>query len=198
MTALQRRLIGGSGLTLLLSVCLGASTVLPVDFARLSQLAHHVVSGRITQITPSQDAETGYLYSTVRVLVSHSSPSEWVGREYSFRMIGGDLNGQSMHIADFPRLTVDDEVVLFLNDQPSSVFGPTVGLWQGVFYVDSDLAGNKTVTDHLRRPILGVRDKQLLRGVPGSAAKSAFASSAPLGLGIDEFFAQIESQRGAR
>ena len=134
MTAIKHSLLALVA-ALLVALPLSASSVVPVDFARLSQLAHRVIGGRITEVTPSRDATNGYIYSNVKVLVSHSNPSEWVGREYTFRMIGGELDGKSLHIADLPRMTVDDTVVLFLNDQPSSVFGPTVGLWQGVFFV---------------------------------------------------------------
>ena len=200
MTAIRHSLILVPGVALLLTVPLGASSVVPVDFARLSQLADHVVGGRITEVTASRDADTGYIYSNVKVLVSHSSPGEWVGQEYSFRMIGGELDGKSLYIADFPSLTVDDSVVLFLNDQPASVFGPTVGLWQGVFFIESDAAGRETVSDHLRRPILGVREKQLLRGVRPTGEKSALTGedSAPPALGIDEFFQQVQAHRGVR
>ena len=121
-----------------------------------------------------------------------------MGREYTFRMIGGKLDGKSLHIADFPRMTVDDTVVLFLNDQPSSVFGPTVGLWQGVFFVESDGAGSETVTDHQHQPILGVRNKQLLRGVRRTGEKTALAGEdgSPQAMGIDEFFEQVQTHRG--
>ena len=197
MTAIKHSLLALVA-ALLVALPLSASSVVPVDFARLSQLAHRVIGGRITEVTPSRDATNGYIYSNVKVLVSHSNPSEWVGREYTFRMIGGELDGKSLHIADLPRMTVDDSVVLFLNDQPSSVFGPTVGLWQGVFFVESDGAGSETVTDHQHQPILGVRNKQLLRGVRRTGEKTALAGEdgSPQAMGIDEFFEQVQTHRG--
>ncbi len=73
-------------LFLLLAGTLAASTVLPVNFARLSRSAHHVVAGRVTSITADKDPATGYIFSKVTLAVSEAVPSSLVGREYSFRM----------------------------------------------------------------------------------------------------------------
>ena len=162
------RAIRRSSLFLLLAGALAASTVLPVNFARLSRSAHHVVAGRVTSITADKDPATGYIFSKVTLSVSEAVPSFLVGREYSFRMIGGELDGKRLYIAGFPRFQQGEKVVLFLNSQTSSVFGPTIGLWQGVFFVEEDAStGAEAVTDYQRRPIIGVRDRQLLCGRPG-------------------------------
>ena len=169
------RAIRSLSLFLLLAVTLAASTVLRVNFARLSQSADRVVAGRVTSITADKDPATGYIFSNVTLSVSEAVPSTLVGREYSFRMIGGELDGKRLYIADFPRFQVDEKVVLFLNSQTGGVFGPTIGLWQGVFFVDKDPStGAETVMDHKRRPIIGVRDQQLLRG----AAREKVSSTA--------------------
>ncbi len=191
-------------LFLLLAGTLAASTVLPVNFARLSRSAHHVVAGRVTSITADKDPATGYIFSKVTLSVSEAVPSSLVGREYSFRMIGGELDGKRLYIAGFPRFQTGEKVVLFLNSQTSSVFGPTIGLWQGVFFVEKDAStGAETVTDYKRRPIIGVRDRQLLRGAPrekvsstdltigGGAASGSPANS----LRTSEFFEQIRVHR---
>ena len=47
------------GAALLAALSLGASSVIPVDFARLSQLAHRVIGGRITEVTASRDGNDG-------------------------------------------------------------------------------------------------------------------------------------------
>ena len=101
--------------------------------------------------------------------VSEAVPASLAGREYSFRMIGGELEGKRLYIAGFPRFQEGEKVVLFLNSQTSSVFGPTIGLWQGVFFVEKDAStGAETPTDYKRRPIIGVRDRQLAaRGANG-------------------------------
>jgi len=193
-------------LFLLLAGTLAASTVLRVNFAHLSQSAHHVVAGRVTSITADKDPATGYIFSKVTLSVSDAVPSSLVGREYSFRMIGGEMDGKRLYIADFPRFQVDEKVVLFLNSQTANVFGPTIGLWQGVFFVDQDPAtGAETVTDHKRRPIIGVRDQQLLRGAAREKVSStdltigggATSSSPANALRTNEFFDQIRVHRAS-
>ena len=162
---------------------LTASTVLPVDFAQLSEMAHHVVAGEIVEITPSRDEKTGHIFSDVTILVSHSSPGSLAGHRYTFRMIGGEIDGKRLVIADFPQFKLNEKVVLFLHDTTSTVFGPTIGLWQGVFFVNEDAA----VSDHLYRPVVGVKKDQILRG-----AKSAGSVA---GMSLDDFFAEVESHR---
>ncbi|MYA79330.1 MAG: hypothetical protein F4X39_02220 [Acidobacteriia bacterium] len=164
---------------------LAASIVLPVDFARLCQTAHHVLAGQIIEISPLRDEQTGHIYSDVAILVSHSSPDSLAGHRYTFRMIGGEMDGKRLSIVDFPQLQLNDRVVLFLNDKTSTVFGPTIGLWQGVFFVDN--SENATVVDHLRHPVVGVRQKQLLR-----SAKSAGTVG---GISLDDFFDEIKAHR---
>jgi hypothetical protein len=180
------------------TMVVSASTVLSVDFEQLSRTAHHVVAGEVTQITPSRDEETGYIYSQVTILVSHASPAELVGRSYSFRMIGGEMEGKSVYIADFPRFQVEDTIAFFLTSNPSTVFGPTVGLWQGLFFVDKDASGSETVTDHLRRPIVGVREQELIRAARKTGSSSDDRSgegSDSQGMNLDDFFRQVESFR---
>ena len=198
------RTIQRLSLFLLLAGTLAASTVLRVNFARLSQSAHHVVEGRVTGIVADKDPATGYIFSKVTLSVSQAVPSALAGREYSFRMIGGELDGKRLYIADFPRFQVGEKVVLFLNSQTASVFGPTIGLWQGVFFVEKDPStGVETVTDYQRRPIIGVRDQQLLRGAVREKVSSAALTitggspsvSPASSLRTSEFFDQIRVHR---
>jgi len=172
---------------------LAASTVVAMDFADISQRARHVIGGRITSVVSEQDAASGYIYSTVTVAVSEAVPAEYAGREYKFRMIGGQVGDNTVTISDFPQLQTDQGVVLFLQDETGTVFGPTVGLWQGVFFVERDASsGKESITDHQGRRVLGVRNRQLIRGF-GSAS----AESAPQGVGVKEFFDQVRAHRGA-
>lgn len=194
------KILARTGLALLLSLPLAASSVIPVNFDFLSRGAHHVIGGRITEITAAKDPANGYIYSTVTLEVSQAVPQQFAGRQYTFRMIGGEMDGRTQYIADFPRFQVNDRVILFLNDQTSSVFGPTVGLWQGVFFVEEDPAGGReVVTDHLRRPIIGVRDQQLMRGfkrTTGDPSRALAGEGSTLGLRMNQFFEQVRTYRG--
>ena len=81
---------------------------------------------------------------------------------------------------------------------------PKPAAWQGVFFVEEDAStGAETVTDYKRRPIIGVRDRQLLRGAPREKVSSAdlsiggeAASGSPANtLRTSEFFEQIRVHR---
>jgi hypothetical protein len=173
-------------LVALLTLPMAASTVQSVSFDQLSKTAHHIVAGRIVNIAASRNEETGHIYSDISVLVSHSSPGSLAGHRYTFRMIGGEIDGKQLYIADFPQLKLNEKVVLFLNDTTSTVFGPTIGLWQGVFFVgDSDRAA---VTDHLRRPIVSVKQGEVLPG----------AKSTDTAMSLDDFFTEVEAHRAVQ
>lgn len=175
-------------LAVILSLPLAASTVLRVSFDQMSKQAHHIVAGRIVEVVATRNEQTGHIYSDISVLVSHSSPGSLAGQRYTFRTIGGELEGKRLHIADFPQFRLNEKVVLFLNDKTSTVFGPTVGLWQGVFFVGDDQRA--TVSDHLRRPVVSVKEGELLPG-----AKSADAAG---GMSLDDFFAEVEAHRAGQ
>ncbi len=183
---------------LVLTLALSASTVVRLDVGQLSQLATNIVGGQITNITPEKDSDNGYIYSNVTMQVSHAIPSTLAGHNYQFRMVGGELNGKRLHIAGLPQFRVGQDVVLFLNSQPEGVFGPTVGLWQGVFFVERDAAtGMQTVSDHQRRPILGVGDQRFVVGLPrtGEHRTAVASGSSSSGLAIDQFFDRIRTLR---
>ena len=185
-------------LILFATLTLSASTVVRVDVGQLSQMAISIVGGRVINITPDKNPDNGYIYSDVTLQVSHAIPSHLAGRKYQFRMVGGELNGKRSHIAGMPRFEVGQDVVLFLNSRTAGVFGPTVGLWQGVFFVERDTAtGTRTVTDHQRRPILDVKDYRFIVGLPKTGKQQATlaAGSSPSGLPIDQFFNRIRTLR---
>lgn len=187
-------------LLLMLVVPLSASSVLPLNFTQLSQGANHIVGGRVIDITSSRDPDTGYIYSRVTVSVADAVPSQLIGRQYSFRMIGGAFEGKRLHIADYPTFEVDQTVVLFLNRQTSTVFGPTLGLYQGVFFVEKDAtSAREAVTDHKGLPIVGVRDQTLVRGsrvITGEKTSTAILSGpGQTALRMSAFFDAIRARR---
>ncbi len=204
MTLLAKKTRFGSCLRL--AVCLigmalplAASSVVSFDFAELSQRAQSVIGGRITKVVSETDPASGYIYSTVTVAVTDAVPAQHAGREYSFRMLGGEADGQSLYISDLPQLKAAESVVLFLQSNTSTVFGPTVGLWQGVFFVEDGPNGKQAVTDSQRRPVLGISDRQLVRGFSRESrgnVQGLAAEGAPEGLGLTEFFNQVRAHRG--
>lgn len=137
---------------------LEASTALRVDFDQLSRQADRVVAGEVVSIA-GETGEDGLIYSTVTIQVERALPAGLEGSSYVFRMVGGEVGSRRLSISGFPRFEAGDRIVLFLNGETSTVFGPTVGLWQGVFYVEDG-----AVLDNERRAVTEVRGDRLLRG----------------------------------
>ena len=125
-------------------------------------------------------------------------PATLVGRPYTFNMIGGSMNGKRLHIAGFPQLERDQRVILFLNNQTKNVFGPTTGLWQGVFFVKPDGAsGAEMITDHKGYPIVSIEDHRLIRGAPPALESKDFVVSGPqpARLAVTDFFDTVRANR---
>ena len=142
---------------------LDASSVIEVSFDQLSRASNTVISGEVVSIVADRDPN-GYIYSTVTIRVSEAVPQELIGTDYAFRMVGGELDDESTYIQGMPRFSVGDGLVLFLTETPESLLGPTVGLWQGVFHVEtSSTDGSKTISDYERQLVVGVRESSLMR-----------------------------------
>jgi hypothetical protein len=177
-----------------------ASTVLAVDFQQLSRMARHVVSGTVTGVKAEEDPN-GYIYSNVTIQVRRAAPAHLQGREYTFRMLGGETSSKRLLIQGMPRFQVGDKVALFLNNKPAEVFGPTVGLWQGVFYVETDpTTGQEVMLNADGQPILSVRENRLVRGQPlpkgGLRARVLAGGDGPAPLSADRFFDEVRVRRG--
>jgi hypothetical protein len=107
---------------------------------------------------------------------------------FSFEMVGGTADGIRQWIAGFPPLEVGDRVVLFLAKETGSPLGPTVGLWQGVFFVGAD----DTVLNHTKRPLREVQPEQLI-GADNLLSPAQSASERRLRL--ETFLNQVRSWR---
>ena len=106
-------------------------------------------------------------------MLFRSLPGAGPAGSLSFEMVGGTLDGVRQWIAGFPSLEVGDRVVLFLAEDTTTPLGPTVGLWQGVFFVSTDPgSGAEILTNHARRPIADIRGDELVFG-DGNAGQAA-------------------------
>jgi hypothetical protein len=185
---------------LLCGVPLAASSVREIGFDTLSRTAKRVISGEIVRVVSEVDTN-GYIYSNVTMLVRNAAPRSLEGRPYTFRTIGGEANGQRLFIQGMPKFEVGQQVALFLHDSPSTALGPTVGLWQGVFFVEKDVeTGRQLVLDSGRRPVIGLDGAQLLRGqkAPVASASPTFTlPEGPKAMAVDSFFEKVRAYRGA-
>jgi hypothetical protein len=175
-------------------VCqLQASTVVPASLKELSERAQQVAIGRIERITSYKDPSTGIIRSRIEMTPTHSltgSPAP----SLTFEMAGGVFEGVGQWIAGFPMLHTGDHVVLFLAGDTTTPFGPTVGLWQGVFFVETDRAtGAQTLANHKRQPIAEIRGENLVLS-QRAATGLALQPSAPK-LTLDSFLDQVRVWR---
>lgn len=155
---------------LLSAASLAASTVVPLSFKDLSTRAHRVVTGRIDRLTSYQHV-SGRIHSRVEI----SGPTA-----LSFEMVGGTVGDLSQWIAGFPALREGDRVALFLNEDTASPLGPTVGLWQGVFFLDSGV-----VLNHRRQALQEIRGDELILAAPASRRR----------LTLDAFLSRVAALR---
>jgi len=165
---------------------LQASTVLPMNLRELAGQAARVAVGRIDRIESFRDAASGHIHSRVEVAETRSLTGAPLGR-LTFEMTGGRVGDLQQWIAGMPQLAEGDEVVLFLAGSTQTPLGPTVGLWQGIFFVE-----NERITDHRRRPIAAIRGDEIVRAPeprPGAVAQGAPS------LSLDQFLAQVRAFR---
>ncbi len=171
---------------LLTAGVLSASTVTPLSLKEISTRAHRVTIGKIERITSYKDNASGRIVSHVEVAESHAlSGAPSAG--FAFDMVGGTAGGIRQWIAGFPSFQVGDRVVLFLAEDTATPLGPTVGLWQGVFFLDGD-----TVTNHARRPVADIRGEDL---VLAETARDAVAQSSASRLSVDSFLDHVRTWR---
>ena len=185
--------------SLLLVGSLQATTVVKLDFGQLSRLAANVVAGKIVSVAADGDPDTGYIYSNVEIALSKSSTSGFLSKTFSFRMVGGEVGGKRLYIAGMPRFEAGQEVVLFLAGQTATALTPTVGLWQGIFYVERDATtGSTAIVDYQHRPVKAVRDGRLVRGANEKTATGTVALDRALSEGaltVDQFFGEVQKYR---
>lgn len=184
--------------SILLVGSLQATTVVKLDFEQLSRMATNVVAGKIVNITPEVDPDTGFIFSNVEIALTKSAASNFLPGRFTFRMVGGETDTKRLYIAGMPQFHQGEEVVLFLSKQTRAAITPTVGLWQGIFYVERDSAtGGSSIVDHQHRPVKAVRDGRLVRGISDDAKATSRSLSETTSdtLSVDQFFQEVRRYR---
>jgi len=129
-----------SALTLCLPA-LHATTVIPPTFDQLVTEADTIFEGTVTGIR-SEWAGQG----TERHIVSYvtfkieDTMKGTLGAEYTIRMFGGTVDGQTVEVTDAPRFKVGDRDILFVTHNGTQ-FIPLVGIMHGRFHVQRDENG---------------------------------------------------------
>lgn len=186
----------GISLVILLSALvseLPASTVAVTSLKELSERAQQVAIGRIDRITSYKDPSTGIIRSRIEMTPTQSLTGA-PAASFSFEMAGGVYEGVGQWIAGFPMLRAGDHVVLFLAGDTTTPFGPTVGMWQGVFFVETDAAtGTQTLANHKRQPIAEIRGENLVLAQRAAAGLALQPNAQRLTL--ETFLTQVRTWR---
>jgi len=153
-----------------------AGTIIALDLKALTQRAEVIVLGRCLESSVRWNAERTRIYTDWTVAVDQAIKGAPVGKVI-VRQLGGELEGKGMIVAGVNRLTLGEEVVLFLGPAEDSA-RRIVGLSQGRFTVQTDPQTGR---------------KQVRTGsVPsGALASQSSASAAPIPL--DQFLAQVRA-----
>ncbi|HWR83091.1 MAG TPA: hypothetical protein VN285_07300 [Candidatus Deferrimicrobium sp.] len=122
------------------------ATVEKMTLPQLSQSAQAIVIGTITDVSYFQASDRNQIYTRVTMDVRESLKGSQSGT-ISFTQLGGVIGDRRVSVSGFPVFVVDQELLLFLNDDPSGTIS-TVGLGQGKFNVLVDQAtGEKKVVN---------------------------------------------------
>jgi len=120
---------------------LRATTVIPPTFDQLVTEADTIFEGTVTGIRSEwtgQGADRHIVtYVTFKI---EDAIKGTLGAEYTIRMLGGTVDGQTMEVTDAPRFKVDDRDILFVTHNGSQ-FIPLVGIMHGRFHVKPDETG---------------------------------------------------------
>jgi len=169
-------------LVVLLAAMAQATTVAQMSFKELSTQARRVAVGKIEKITAFQDP-MGRVFSRVEITPLRSVDGEAPRGPINFEMFGGTIGDLRQSVAGFPVLKEGDRVALFLAADTTSLGGPTVGAFQGVFFIDAD----NTVRNYQRQPLTELRGDQVIVGETGGARRRVT---------LDEFVSRISALRG--
>jgi len=123
----------------------GAS-VEKLTLSQLAMSAKSIVVGKITNVSYFDAADRSTIYTRITMDVSESLKGTQSGT-INFTQLGGVVGDRRVTVSGFPQFVVGQELVLFLNDDPSGTIA-TVGLGQGKFNVLTDQStGEKKVVN---------------------------------------------------
>jgi hypothetical protein len=118
-----------------------ATTVIPPTFDRLVTDAEMIFEGTVTGLRSEWTGQGNERHIVTYVSFKIEDPIKGaVGAEYTIRMMGGTVDGQTMEVTDAPRFKVGDRDILFV-EHNGTQFIPLVGIMHGRFHVQADDKG---------------------------------------------------------
>jgi len=130
-----------------------ATTVIPPTFDELVDQADLIFQGEVTNVKSEWVGEGAqrHIMSYVSFKVSDAVKGD-TGQNYTIRMLGGTVDGESMGVSDAPIFQVGDQEILFVQNNGSQ-FIPLVGIMHGRFHIRKNEAGQEVVTDPNDQPV---------------------------------------------
>src|SRR6476661_2283683 len=126
-----------------LALCLPlqATTVIPPTFDELVTEADTIFEGTVTGMRSEWTGQGSerHIVSYVTFKIEDSIKGT-LGTEYTIRMFGGTVDGQTMEVTDAPRFKTGDRDILFVTHNGTQ-FIPLVGIMHGRFHVQPDESG---------------------------------------------------------
>lgn len=134
-----------------------ATTVIPPTFDELVTNAEMIFEGTVTTMRSEwtgQGADRHIVtYVSFKIEDAIKGP---LGAEYTIRMFGGTVDGQTMEVTDAPRFKVGDRDILFV-EHNGTQFIPLVGIMHGRFHVLPDETGvNEKIAKDNGAPLANV------------------------------------------
>jgi hypothetical protein len=126
-------------------VSVRATTVIPPTFNQLVSDAELIFQGTVTA-TRSEWTGQG----AERVIVTYvtfkidDAIKGAPGGNYTIRMLGGTVDGETAEVADAPKFKAGDRDILFV-EHNGNQFVPLVGIMHGRFHVQTDAVGREIV-----------------------------------------------------
>ena len=120
---------------------LQATTVIPPTFDELVTEADTIFEGTVTGVRSEWTGQGSerHIVSYVTFKIEDSIKGT-LGAEYTIRMFGGTVDGQTVEVTDAPRFKVGDRDILFVTHNGTQ-FIPLVGIMHGRFHVQPDESG---------------------------------------------------------
>jgi hypothetical protein len=123
------------------TAALHATTVIPPTFDKLVEDAEMIFEGTVTGLRSEWTGQGAdrHIVTFVTFKIEDSIKGS-VGAEYTIRMFGGTVEGQTMEVTDAPRFKAGDRDILFV-EHNGTQFIPLVGIMHGRFHVQPDETG---------------------------------------------------------
>ena len=175
-------------LGLMLSGAALATTLMSFDIEQLSKLADEVAVARVVKSYPQWTEDGAIILTHTIVEVEQTiAGTTKVGDQLHIVQVGGEINGERMHMSGNPTWTVDRRVVVFVEKRRAE--GPQIkdhylvtGLFQGKYDLTPEKDGEVA-----SRPA----------SVPGtSLMRAETGSSSPHHLPLTQLIQRVRKARG--